>query len=152
MFLYLESASTPEIMSKNSPDSYNLLMKWERISKIYLLKTVLQLASFASTELFYMLSPFSSKIKPFWILIYFIKGEKSWKRFFPDKMNYPETLLKEKYDLITNFCSCQLDKQFLQLQECPNESLTFVEHRWLKLGIALWKNIKAINFLITSPK
>lgn len=57
--------------------------------------------------------------------------------FFPDKMNYPETLLKEKYDLTTSFCSCHLDKQFLQLQECPNENLTFVEHRWLKLGIAL---------------
>lgn len=60
------------------------------------------------------------------------------KTCFPEEMNYPETLLKEKYNnVITNFCTCHLDKQFLQLQECPNENPTFVKHRWLELGMAL---------------
>lgn len=41
LFLNLESMSTSEIMSKNSPDSYNLLIKYKRTSKDYLLKTML---------------------------------------------------------------------------------------------------------------
>lgn len=41
LFLYLESMSTPDIMSKNSPDSYNLLIKYKRTFKAYFLKTML---------------------------------------------------------------------------------------------------------------
>lgn len=41
LLLNLESMSTPEIMSKNSPDSYILLIKYKRTSKACLLKTML---------------------------------------------------------------------------------------------------------------
>lgn len=41
LLLNLESMSTPEIMSKNSPESYIVLIKYKRTSKACLLKTTL---------------------------------------------------------------------------------------------------------------
>lgn len=86
-----------------------------------------------------MLSPLSCKITNFFEFWMISSKEKKKAMYFPEEINHLETLLKGKWILITSVFNCHLDEQFLQLEKCPSENSTFVQHRWLGLGLALWK-------------